>query len=85
MLWVPVTSHILLPSIQLRIFLLTLPLPVRDLNRSRKAKRRGRDLRPRLHEQIKSPFIAQILDPYDVTPDEFEQIKYGLFANVNAA
>ena len=31
-------------------------------------------LRPRLHEQIKPPLIAQILDPYKVTSDEFEQI-----------
>ena len=42
-------------------------------------------LRPRLHEQIKPPLIAQILDPYKVTAEEFEQIKYVLFAHVNAA
>ena len=30
---------------------------------------------PRLHKQIKPPIIAQILDPYEVTPDEFAQIK----------
>ena len=42
-------------------------------------------IRPRLHEQIKPPLIAQILDPYIVTPDEFEQIKCVLFAHVNAA
>ena len=41
--------------------------------------------RPRLHDQIKPPLIAQILDPYEVTPDEFAQIKYVLFAPVNAA
>ena len=42
-------------------------------------------LRPRLHEQIKPPLIAQILDPYEVTPDEFAQIRHVLFAHVNAA
>ena len=42
-------------------------------------------LRPRLHEQIKPPLIAQILDPYEVTPDEIAQIRYVLFAHVNAA
>ena len=42
-------------------------------------------LRPRLHEQTKPPLIAQILDPYEVTPDEFAQIKHILFAHVNAA
>ena len=42
-------------------------------------------VRPRLHEQIKPPLIAQILDPYEVTPDEFAQIKYVLFARENAA
>ena len=41
--------------------------------------------RPRLHEQIKPPLIAQIMDPYEVTPDEFAQIKLVLFADVNAA
>ena len=41
--------------------------------------------RPRLHKQIKPPLIAQILDPYEVTPDEFAQIKHVLFAHVNAA
>ena len=41
--------------------------------------------RPRLHEQIKPPLIAQILGPYEVTPDEFAQIKVVLFAHVNAA
>ena len=35
-------------------------------------------LRLRLHEQIKPPLIAQILDPYEVTAEEFEQIKYVL-------
>ena len=42
-------------------------------------------LRPRLHEQIKPPLIAQILDPYEVTLDEFAQINVVLFAHVNAA
>ena len=42
-------------------------------------------LKPRLHEQIKPPLIAQILDPYEVTPYEFALIKYVLFAHVNAA
>ena len=41
-------------------------------------------IRPRLHEQVKPPLIAQILDPYEATPDEFEQIKHILFALVNA-
>ena len=40
--------------------------------------------RPRLHEQIKPPLIAQILDPYELTPDEFAQIKVVLLAHVNA-
>ena len=31
--------------------------------------------RSRLHEQIKTPFIAQILDLYEVSPDKFAQIK----------
>ena len=26
---------------------------------------------PRLHEQIQPPIIAQILNPYEVTRDEF--------------
>ena len=47
--------------------------------------RLGDCIRPRLHEQIKPPLIAQILDPYEVTPDEFAQIKYVLFAHVDAA
>ena len=42
-------------------------------------------LRPRLHEQIKLSLFAQILDPYEITPDEFAQIKLVLFALVNAA
>ena len=42
-------------------------------------------VRPRLHEQIKPPLIAQILDPYEVTSVEFAQIKYVLFSHVNAA
>ena len=42
-------------------------------------------VRLRLHEQIKPPLIAEILDPYEVTPDEFAQISYVLFAHVNAA
>ena len=41
--------------------------------------------RPRLHEQIKPSLIAQILYPYEVTPDKFAQIKYVLFAHVNMA
>ena len=40
-------------------------------------------LKPRLHEQIKPPL--KILDPYEVTPDEFAQIKYVSFAHVNVA
>ena len=35
--------------------------------------------------QIKPPLVAQILDPYEVTPDEFAQIKYVLFAHANKA
>ena len=42
-------------------------------------------VRPHLHEQIKPPLIAQILDPYEVTLDKFAQIKYVLFAHVYAA
>ena len=42
-------------------------------------------IRPRLHEQIKPPLFAQILNTYEVTPDKFAQIKYVLFAHVNAA
>ena len=38
---------------------------------------------PRLHEQIKPPLIAQIIDPNKVTPDELAQIKHILFAHVN--
>ena len=41
-------------------------------------------LRPRLHEQIKPPLIAQILDPYEVTLNEFAQIEVVFFAHVNA-
>ena len=41
--------------------------------------------RPRLHEQIKPPLIAKILDPYEVTPDKFAQVTVVLFAHVNAA
>ena len=36
------------------------------------------ELRPRLHEQIKPLLIAQILDPYGVTPEVFGQIKHVL-------
>ena len=43
-----------------------------------------RSLRSRLHEQIKPPLIL-VLDPYEVTPDKFAQIKHALFAQVNAA
>ena len=39
-------------------------------------------IRPRLHEQIKPPVIAQILDPYELTPDEFAQINVVLFAQI---
>ena len=42
-------------------------------------------LRLRLHEQIKPPLIAQILDLYEVTPDKFAQIKVTLFAHVDKA
>ena len=35
-------------------------------------------------EQIKPPLIAQILDPYEVTLEEFAQIKVVIFAHVNA-
>ena len=41
--------------------------------------------RPRLHEQIKPPLIAQIPDPSEVTPGGFAQIKDDLFAHVNVA
>ena len=41
--------------------------------------------RPRLHEQIKPPLFAQILNPYEVNTDEFAQINHVLFAHVNAA
>ena len=44
-----------------------------------------KSLRPRLHKQIKPPLFAQVLNPYEVTPNEFAQIKYVLFARVNAA
>ena len=46
---------------------------------------RPQSVRPRLHEQIQPSLVAQILDPYEVTPDKFEQIKYVLFAHVNKA
>ena len=42
-------------------------------------------LRPRLHEQIKPPLLAQIINPYEVTTDKFAQINHVLFAHVNAA
>ena len=45
----------------------------------------GSLLKPRLHEQINPSLIAQILDPYEVTPGEFAQINVVLFAHVNAA
>ena len=38
-----------------------------------------------LHEQKKPSLIAQILDPYAVTPEEFAQINVVLFAHVNTA
>ena len=41
--------------------------------------------RPRLHEQIKPSLIVQNLEPHEVTPEEFVQIKVVLFAHVNAA
>ena len=46
---------------------------------------RPQSVRPRLHEQIQPSLVAQILDPYEVTPDKFEQIMYVLFAHVNKA
>ena len=42
-------------------------------------------LRPRLHEQIKHTLFAQIFPELLHTDREFEQIKEGLFAYVNAA
>ena len=43
-------------------------------------------LKPSLHEQIQYPTIfAQIMNPYEVTPDEFAQIKVVSFAHVNKA
>ena len=41
--------------------------------------------KPGLHEQIKEPEFAQILDSYEVTLTEIAQIKRVLFAHVNAA
>ena len=40
---------------------------------------------PRTHEANKSILFAQIRDPYEVTPDEFAQIKDALFAHVYKA
>ena len=42
-------------------------------------------IKPRTHEAFKSMLFAQILDPYEATPDEFAQIKVVLFAHVNIA
>ena len=36
---------------------------------------------PRTHGANKSILFAQILDPYEVTQEEFAQIKDGLFAH----
>ena len=56
-----------------------------DIKRGRLfAVRSQTRLRPCLHEQIKPSLVAQILDPYEVTPDEFAQIKRVVFAHVNA-
>ena len=41
--------------------------------------------KPRTHEQIKPPLLAQILGPYEVTPEEFEQRNVTLFAHVDKA
>ena len=38
-----------------------------------------------LFDHVYGPLIAQILDPYEVTPGEFAQMKQVLFAHVNAA
>ena len=38
--------------------------------------------RPPLYEQIKPLLTAQILDPYEVTPEEFAQIKVVLFEQI---
>ena len=40
---------------------------------------------PRTHGANKLILFAQISDPYEVTPDEFAQIKGVLFANVYKA
>ena len=42
-------------------------------------------LRPRLHGASIAPFIAQILDSYEVTQSKIAQIKVILFAHVNKA
>ena len=39
----------------------------------------------RTHKANKSILFAQIWDPYEVTPDEFAQIKDVLFAHVHKA
>ena len=61
------------------------PFPLKSLGSHQNGKKMDRLLRPHLQEQIKPPLIAQILDPYEVTPDEYAQIKYVLFAHVNVA
>ena len=40
---------------------------------------------PRTHGANKPILFAQILDPYEVTPEEFAQIKDVLFAHVYKA
>ena len=49
----------------------------RELFRGFVVKKRSRKglLRLRLHDQIKPPLTAQIINPYEVTPDEFAQNK----------
>ena len=42
-------------------------------------------LMPRTHGANKPILFAQILDPYEVTPEEFAQIKDVLFAHVYKA
>ena len=42
-------------------------------------------VKPGLHEQIKQPALAHILDLYETTLSEIVQIKVTLFAHVNKA
>ena len=46
---------------------------------------KGAILMPRTHGANKSILFAQILDPYEVTLDEFAQIKDDLFSHVYEA